>query len=1261
MKRILGLDIGTASIGWAYIHEAEKSGECSEIKELGVRVVSLKQGEEKNFSEGKAITLNSERRLKRGMRRNLQRYKQRRKQLIHLLLKQGIINTGSILHEEGKNTTFETLRLRSTAVTERVELEQLARILLSINRKRGYRSNRKDFSKEDSSGDYLKNIAERSKKLMDKQQTVGQYFYTKVAKNPHTSLRNEVFYRQDYLDEFERIWTTQQQYHPQLNSALKEEIRDTIIFFQRKLRSQKDLIKFCELEHFEKECKCTTHSDRKITETTKKKTVGLRTAPRSSPLFQEFKIWQILGNIRLRCKDDIALAAKGGRILTIEEKQCLFQELNIKGKLSASKVLKLLNLSSKRWEINYKEVEGNETNAALYKAYLQIAECEGCDLKGYLGLKKEKWSLSDANRPAGEIVELIRHHFEMLGIDTSLLHFDATLTGKAFQQQSAYALWHLLYSYEGDLSRSGNDTLYRLLGEKYGFQTKHSEKLAEVSLLQDYGHLSAKALRKLLQYMPEDDYTTACIKAGYTQSTSKEESNTHPLSNKLELLPKGSLRQPIVEQILNQLINVVNSLMDKYTERDEANNIIQPFHFDEIRIELARELKKNAQERKRLSRQIQDNEKKRKEITQILQTEFNIKNPSRKDIIRYQLYQELKANGYKDLYHNKYIASSQLFSGEIDIEHIIPQSLRFDDGFQNKTLAYKEDNQEKGSRTAFDYLGEMYANKFEEYKSRIKILEQDGNISLTKARNLLMSATDLESGFIERDLRSTQYISKKAKEILLHVTHSVVATSGEITARLREDWQLSHLIKEMNLKKYRASGRTEQIERQDGRLVEEIKDWNKRDDHRHHAVDALTIAFTKHSHIQYFNNLHAGHHYEYAEKRQRIKLPMSDFRQKARVHLERILISHKAKNKVATRNYNKINKTRFEEGKETLQLCLTPRGSLHDKTFYGKRKILKTAPRPLSDQWTMEEVALIAHPQIRNAVKVHIASYPSISEALKNKTLEKNPILYNGEPIKKVVCYEEIFTLRKPIDKDIEIDNILDGKVKEVLRKRLEEYEGNKNKAFSNLGDAPIWVDENQSICIKRVTTKARAKNLEAIHSKRKRTPNPEEVSYLLDEEGKRIPTDYIQTGNNHHIALYRDAKGKIQECSISFMEAMARVNAGLPIIDKSYNKEKGWEFLFTIKKNELFVFPNPETDFDPHKIDLMDAKNKALISPNLYRVQKISSTSVDYMFRHHLETNLKHDIENLTSKRISSLNNLKDCVKVRLNHLGDIVAVGEY
>lgn len=271
MKRILGLDIGTASIGWAYIHEAEKSGECSEIKELGVRVVSLKQGEEKNFSEGKAITLNSERRLKRGMRRNLQRYKQRRKQLIHLLLKQGIINTGSILHEEGKNTTFETLRLRSTAVTERVELEQLARILLSINRKRGYRSNRKDFSKEDSSGDYLKNIAERSKKLMDKQQTVGQYFYTKVAKNPHTSLRNEVFYRQDYLDEFERIWTTQQQYHPQLNSALKEEIRDTIIFFQRKLRSQKDLIKFCELEHFEKECKCTTHSDRKITETIKKR------------------------------------------------------------------------------------------------------------------------------------------------------------------------------------------------------------------------------------------------------------------------------------------------------------------------------------------------------------------------------------------------------------------------------------------------------------------------------------------------------------------------------------------------------------------------------------------------------------------------------------------------------------------------------------------------------------------------------------------------------------------------------------------------------------------------------------------------------------------------------------------------------------------------------------------------------------------------------------------------------------------------------
>ena len=124
-----------------------------------------------------------------------------------------------------------------------------------------------------------------------------------------------------------------------------------------------------------------------------------------------------------------------------------------------------------------------------------------------------------------------------------------------------------------------------------------------------------------------------------------------------------------------------------------------------------------------------------------------------------------------------------------------------------------------------------------------------------------------------------------------------------------------------------------------GRQIGHIKDWTKRNDHRHHAMDALTIAFTKHSYIQYLNNLNARvqkgvddyidldmvefkkldkkdrSSVIYAiEKKElkrdehgklRFKSPMQDFRSEAKKHLENILISIKAKNKVVTRNVNK--------------------------------------------------------------------------------------------------------------------------------------------------------------------------------------------------------------------------------------------------------------------------------------------------------------------------------------------------------------------
>lgn len=367
MKLIFGFDLGSTSIGWAVVQEKENDTEASRILKLGVRVNPLTTDEKTNFEKGKPITTNANRRLAHGMRLNLSRYKQRRKELIKSLIRFKFISPDTVLCENGSNTTFETLRLRAKAATEEITLEELSRVLLMINKKRGYKSNRKaqpndngaidnidiakklyqshltpgeyvfnnlkqgiqyippfyrsdlinEFNKivdcqtqfyphlknidtgsllkakncdiildgqdvqrikqkgspsekkrelyclraqaatqqirleelalvlekisseiRNSSG-YLGDISDRSKELFINNQTIGQYLMSQLDRNPNNKLKGQVFYRQDYEDEFNRIWETQARFHKELTPERLHIIRDIIIFFQRDLKSQK--------------------------------------------------------------------------------------------------------------------------------------------------------------------------------------------------------------------------------------------------------------------------------------------------------------------------------------------------------------------------------------------------------------------------------------------------------------------------------------------------------------------------------------------------------------------------------------------------------------------------------------------------------------------------------------------------------------------------------------------------------------------------------------------------------------------------------------------------------------------------------------------------------------------------------------------------------------------------------------------------------------------------------------------------------------
>ena len=1431
MKRILGLDLGTNSIGWAVVNEAENLEEKSSILKLGVRAihfdtfVNSDTGKEVKgnpidfYKSGKGVSPNAGRTQKRSARRNLQRYKLRRDNLIRIFKERGLITDETCLSESGNFSTFETYRLRAKAVEERITLEQFARVLLNINKKRGYKSSRKakgiedgtlidgmevahrlydenitpgelcyillkqgksnlpDFYASDllaeldriwenqrtfypelltlelkekikgrnvgqtesiltekfvweevksfwnesegrteniveecrlvrpprsvkgndlklenyewrtkalkqkisleelavvikeinkqinTSNGYLGNISDRSKVLYFNKQTIGQYLMSMLESNPNFSLKNKVFYRQDYLDEFDRIWETQSVYYKELTNDFKKRIRDEFIFYQRPLKSQKNLISYCEFESAEKNI---------ILNDGRKKTIltGCKVAPRSSPLFQEFKIWQQLNNIEVfylgekrnkRKKiygtptlfdgvgDVDKLEIDGRRFLLQEEKEKLAKELSLKDKLEKTEILSLLFERPDVLDLNFKTIDGNKTGYALFKAYSEIMEISGHKPVNF-------------KSSADDIMNQVSTVFNALGWNVDFLKFDSS---KSLKEQAYYKLWHLLYSFEGDNTEFGNGKLVQKIMDWTKMPREYAIVIANVHFLEDYASLSSKAISNILPHLKEGNkYDVACTYAGYRHSKNsltKEEIEHKELKEKLDILPKNSLRNPVVEKILNQMVNVVNPLIDKYGK------------FDEIRVELARELKKNAKERKLLSDSISKTTKLHEEYKKILQTEFGLSHVSRNDIIRYKLYEELKDNGYKTLYSDTYIPKDKLFSGEFDIEHIIPKARLFDDSLSNKTIELKSVNIDKGKMTAYDFVIDKYGEA-EKYKNKCEYLFKDKKVKLKK---LMMTESEIPDGFIERDLRNTQYIARFALSMLNNICRRVVATTGSITDKLREDWQLVDMMKELNWNKYKKLGLVEYFKDRDGRQIGRIKEWTKRNDHRHHAMDALTVAFTKEVFIQYFNNVNAAQQSgtnEIAIKNKYFHngraippIPLDEFRTEAKRCMQDLLISIKAKGKVVTNNITTNGKNK---GRKIQQ---TPRGQLHLETIYGKQQRYVTKEEKVNVSFDEEKISKVAKKVYREALLNRLKEYNGDSKkAFTGKnSLDKSPIWLDELHLSKVpervklVFFEDIYTIRKDIDSSLNVDKVVDVKIRKMLQERIEN-EG--NNGLSNLLENPIWLNEKKGISVKKVKITG-ISNAEAIHEK-----HDKEGKLILNDFGKPIPVDFVNTGNNHHVAIYKkpllDKFGNIKldedgnvayeldEVVVSFYEAVTRANQGLPVIDRNYKIDEGWQFLYSMKQNEYFVFPNYETGFNPKEIDLMNPDNYALISPNLFRVQKFSTK--DYFFRHHLETTVedRKELQNITWKRIKSMAVMNDIVKVRVNHIGEIVSI---
>lgn len=1233
-KTILGLDLGTNSIGWALV-DAENN-EPNRIIAMGSRIIPLSSDDRDEFLKGNAISKNQKRTLARTIRKGYNRKQIRKKELRLLLTKLDMFPNEQLIKLHEGNLW----QLRSDAANEEKNITrmELGRVLLHLNQKRGYKSARSEANMDKKDTDYVKEVKKRFEILLQERKTIGQYISDKInyarTNNLYFRKKDLVFPREAYLEEFEAIIEVQKKKHPLLTDEIINTLRNEIIFYQRPLKSQKGLVSLCEFESFEVEIK---KNDKLV-----KKLVGPRVAPRSSPLNQLCKIWETINNISLKVKNPQDSKYKWGEYIpTLEQKQLIAEHLFNNVNLSFEQLIKILELHKENVYVNkqiLKGLQGNTTIAELKK----FLDTKSPLLKFELNRIPRKYQAYLFDKKTGEITQ----------------ELDAFIIEDSFENQPLYKLWHTIYSIKD------TDECKRALIKNFNLTEGLAENLSKIDFNKSgYSNKSHKSIRKILPYlMLGYNYSDSCGLAGYNHANNltKEENNKRILKDKLDLIPKNGLRQPIVEKILNQMINMVNGIIDTYGPPNE------------IRVELARELKQSKDERNEAFSSNISNNKLNAEISKRLQ-ELGL--PATKRFIQKYKYifpvRDKKINESKAIcqciYCGENFNLSEALSGDnFDVDHIIPKSLLFDDSQLNKVLVHRKCNKDKTNTTAYDYLatkGEVELNNYirrvdEWYKSNVisygKMLRLKVSYKEYTERKKQKKETEsdkrLWENFIDRSLRETAYISKKAKSLLMEICRDVYTTEGGVTSKLRQLWGWDDVLMNLQIEKYRALGQTEWKEwtSEHGskkHKKEIISKWEKRDDHRHHAIDALVVACTQQGFIQRINTLNAdetkdeirkaievakkelGENFDeiiFSENNEIVKNRNSRLTELERYLIsqrprllttkyvmqeaEKILVSFKAGKKVATTSKFKAKGLNQTKG------IIAPRGPLHEQFIYGKIKQVDKE-KPL--KYLFENSNMIIDSDIREKIEQRIIEHNNNIIAAYN-SLKKEPIFMgpNGDrELRSANCYKEEIVIKYPIQaiKKTDIPFILDKRIRTIIQNRIEEFNGKENEAFKST----LWFNEVKQIPILSVRMLTGLNNVEPVKK---------------DESGKDI--GFVKPGNNHHVAIYTDSEGKFIQHICTFWHAVERKKYQLPVIIENTNHI--WSSLlnsnipesvlnklppdnltlkFSLQNNEMFIFGMTDEDIK----EVLDTGNIGRISENLYLVWSLSDG--DFWFRHHLET----------------------------------------
>lgn len=395
-------------------------------------------------------------------------------------------------------------------------------------------------------------------------------------------------------------------------------------------------------------------------------------------------------------------------------------------------------------------------------------------------------------------------------------------------------------------------------------------------------NLSLKALSKINPYLEQGEkYDKACAYAGYDFKAVTEKLVDKPGRLLAVIDKEKQTKVPVVNRAIAQFRKLYNAIVRQYGEPDQIN------------IETGRELKKTFKERDEIKKRQQENWNKNQSAVQQIEEKGYKANGT--NILKWRLYNEQQG---KSLYSGKTIEIDNLFeTGYAEIDHILPYSRSFDNSYGNKVLVLASENQNKGNKTPFEYIGKQNADS-KEWTDFIGYVTSFASMPKNKKEKLLLETfNEREQEFRDRNANDNSYIAMYVKRYLedgidfsksLHTTikNKVQVRSGNVTAFLRHQWGLE-------------------------------KDRAESD--KHHAQDAVVIACATQGMVQALSKISRREglvHTEFVHKKYTIAQPWDNFRNEVLTALNDVFVSRSPRKKASGELHNETIYTLNEKKKQ---------------------------------------------------------------------------------------------------------------------------------------------------------------------------------------------------------------------------------------------------------------------------------------------------------------------------------------------------------